>query len=250
MQNIICHQLLLVRTTQTKMFKLVVLCAFLAAVVAEPSATFVAPLAYSANFIAPATTTITNQASSVIHPLPNQIYSRFYQIPYSPVAHFIKKRSPGFLNTFIAPSSYIAHTPLATTYAAAPLATTYAGAHLATTYSAPIYTTAAHFVKKRSAPLIVPSTYIAPSYSTPLVTSTYTAAAPILSTPYFTSAPFAYTHLIKKRSAPLLLTSYAAPAAYSHQSRIDVKSSPAAITSFAYSAPLSYASPVAFSHVF
>lgn len=247
MQNIAGHQLILVRTTQTKMFKLVVLCAFLAAAVAEPG-TFISPLAYSSSFIAPATTTITNQASSVIHPSP-LLYPRFYDLPYSPVAHLIKKRSLGIFNPFIAPSTYIAPAPLATTYAAAPLATTYAGAHLATTYAAPIYPAAAHLIKKRSAPLL-PTTYVAPYYSSPLLTPTYTAAAPIYSTPYITSAPLTYTHLIKKRSAPLFYAGYTAPAAVSHQSRVDIKSSPATITSYSYPAAVSYASPLAFSHVF
>ncbi|CAH2240315.1 jg25859 [Pararge aegeria aegeria] len=243
MQNSIWHQSFPIRTTQTKMFKLVVLCAFLAAAVAEPSGLF-APLAYSTSFLAPARTTITNQASSVIHPSPFA-----YSAPWAynaPLGHLIKKRSPSVVSSYIAPSTYIAHSPIATTYAASPFAYT-SYSPLATTYGAPIYTTAAHFIKKRSALFYGPTTYVAPSaYHAPLLTPTYTA--PIYSTPYVSSAPITYTHLIKKRSAPFALTAYAAPAAFSHQSRVDIKSSPAVAT-YSYSSPITYASPYGFTRL-
>ncbi|XP_023936781.1 pupal cuticle protein G1A [Bicyclus anynana] len=224
------------------MFKLVVLCAFLAAAVAEPGA-FFAPLAYS-TVLSPARTTITNQASSVIHPSP------YYTAPWAyttPLAHLIKKRSLA-VSSYFAPSTYIAHAPIASTYAASPLAYT-SYSPLATTYGAPIYSTAAHFIKKRSAPLIVPSTYVAPSFyhSTPLLTSTY--SAPFYTTPYVSHSPIAYTHLIKKRSAPLALATYAAPAAFSHQSRLDIKTAPAVAT-YSYSSPITYASPFGFTHLY
>ncbi|XP_050352104.1 cuticle protein 38-like [Nymphalis io] len=234
------------------MFKLVVLCAFLAAAVGEPSVVF-SPLAYSRSYISPATTTITNQASSVIHPSP-----AFYSAPWAysaPVAHLIKKRSPGFIR-YNAPSSYIAPTSFLTSYAAAPLATTYsytAAAPFTTTYSAPIYSPVAHLIKKRSAGLILPTSYIAPTYAaaTPLVASTYIAHRPILSTPFVSATPITYSHLIKKRSVLLDFPSYSAPASFSHQSRVDIKSSPAITYSYSspalYSSPAVYASPAVYS---
>lgn len=219
------------------MFKLVVLCAFLAAVVAEPSGLF-APLAYSTSVISPASTTITRQASSVIHPTPV-----VYSAPWSYNAHFahlIKKRS------VFAPASYIAPASFVTSYAAAPLATSYTyspALPLTTTYSAPIYSATAHFIKKRSA-VLLPSTYVAPRYTvaTSYVPTTYAAPAHIFSTPFVSSAPIAYSHLIKKRSAPLAITTYSAPAAFSQQSRIDIQSSPA-FASYSYPLPLAYSSP-------
>ncbi|XP_026486960.2 cuticle protein LPCP-23-like [Vanessa tameamea] len=230
------------------MFKLVVLCAFLAAAVGEPSGLF-SPLAYSRSFILPATTTITNQASSVIHPSP-----ALYSAPWAystPLAHFIKKRSAGFISSYHAPS-YIAPTPFLASYAAAPLPTTYsyaAVAPLTTTYSSPIYSTAAHLIKKRSAGLILPTTYFAPTYAaaTPLVSSTYTARAPVFSTPFVSATPITYSHLIKKRSVALNFPAYSAPASYSHQSRVDIKSSPA-ITSYSYSSPAAYSIPTLYSN--
>ncbi|XP_045450838.1 uncharacterized protein LOC123659692 [Melitaea cinxia] len=225
------------------MFKLVVLCAFLAAAVAEPSGLF-APLAYSTSVISPASTTITRQASSVIHPSPV-----IYSAPWSYNAHFahlIKKRS------VLAPASYIAPASFVTSYAAGPLSTSYTyspytyspALPLTTTYSAPIYSATAHFIKKRSA-VILPSTYVAPRYTvaTSYVPTTYAAPAHIFSTPFVSSAPIAYSHLIKKRSAPFAITTYSAPAAFSHQSRIDIKSSPA-FASYSYPLPLAYSGPV------
>ncbi|CAH2091207.1 unnamed protein product [Euphydryas editha] len=222
------------------MFKLVVLCAFLAAAVAEPSA-LIAPLTYSTSVISPASTTITRQASSVIHPSPV-----LYSAPWAYNAHLphlIKKRS------YVAPASYIAPASFVTSYASAPFATSYTyspALQLTTTYSAPIYSAATHFIKKRSA-VIFPSTYLAPRYTvaTSYVPRTYAAHAPIFSTPFVSATPIAYSHFIKKRSAPLAIATYSAPGSYSHQSRIDIQSSPA-IASYSYPLPLSYSGPFYF----
>ncbi|XP_013140067.1 PREDICTED: uncharacterized protein LOC106104536 [Papilio polytes] len=220
------YQLSLSRTTQTTMFKLVVLCTLLAAAAAKPDLLF--PTAYTTTLVEPAKTTISQQASSVIHPSP-----LFYSAGY-PFAHFIKKRSPGFF----APTTYIASAPLATTYSyptsfvhttpvvhsssvfttahlikkrsaallAAPVLahnTYLASTPVATTYSAsyinevplvhtPLsYVTPAHFIKKRSAPLI--TSYIAPTtYASSWYPGTYAAAAPLISTPYISTYPFGY----------------------------------------------------------
>lgn len=187
--------------TDHKMFKLVVLCAFLAAAVAEPSA-FLAPITYS-SVLSPARAVYTNQASSVIHPSP-LVYSTPWLHSYPSYTHLIKKRSVALapISSYIAPSTYFAHAPFTTAYAAPSLAyTSYPS--LATTYGAPIYSTAAHLIKKRSAPLIVPSTYTIPTIyrtPTPLYASTYAAAAPIYSysSPYLSAAPLSYAQWIKK----------------------------------------------------
>lgn len=158
------------------MFKFVVLCAFVAAAIAEPEPSSLiapyVPLTYTSSIVAPATTTITKTASSVVHP--SYYYPGYaaYSSPYYP--HFIKKRSAplAYASSYIAPSTYYASLPYAApaypAYSAysAPLlhSTPYISAHLP--YSAP-----AHFIKKRSAPLL-PSTYIAPT------TYTYAASAP------------------------------------------------------------------------
>ncbi|XP_041968421.1 cuticle protein 16.5-like [Aricia agestis] len=233
------------------MFNLVVLCTLVAAAAAGG----IVPLTYSAALF-PATTTISRQASSVIHPTPLISTPLVYSSPL--YAHLIKKRSAVFAPSFIAPSTYITRAPLVTGYAA-PLATTYSvAAPLTTAIASPFY--GAHFIKKRS----VAAVYAAPaavshqsrvdikstpavaytSYSAPL---TY-AAAPVFSTPivsaarFVSAAPIAYSHLIKKRS--LAVTAYVAPSAVSHQSRVDFKSNPAIETTYtSYAAPLTYAAP-------
>ncbi|XP_026499193.1 cuticle protein 38-like [Vanessa tameamea] len=243
------------------MFKFAVLCAFLAAATAEPSA-ILSPLGYSANIVAPATTVVSSYPNNLFYSSPYYSSAPLaYSTPLS-YSHLIKKRSA---LSYIAPSAYIASAPFAaptyaaaapltTTYAAAaPLATTYTTAgHLATTYSSPFYVGGAHLIKKRSAPFIAPSTYVA---STPYAAATsyfaypYAAAGPYVSTPLISSAPLAYnTHFIKKRSAGL---AYAAPASYSHTSRFDFQAASPAITytSYAGPAPLSYAQSFALPHL-
>ncbi|XP_064292278.1 uncharacterized protein LOC128673255 [Plodia interpunctella] len=238
------------RTTYSTMFKLVVLCAFLAVGAAEPEpepkpGTFIAApfQTYAATAVlSPSTTTITKQASSVVHPSPYYVSS---PLVYS---HFIKKRSPSpGAFSYIAPSAYSVPT-----YGAYPLP--YAGAYAAPLYnSAPILPAAAalpyattHLIKKRSAPLF-PSSYIAPaSYAatTPYLASTYSApvyTAPVLSQPII-SQPLLSTHFIKKRSAPIFpaVSTYLAPSSYSHQSRIDLQSAGPLYTYPAYSQPIAY----------
>ncbi|XP_072947863.1 uncharacterized protein [Epargyreus clarus] len=201
------------------MYKLVVL-SFLAVAVAEPGA-LLTPYAFSSTLVSPATTTITKQASSVVHPSPF-----FYQAPLA-YTHFIKKRSVA-LSPYFAPTTYIS-SPLATTYSAPWI---HASSILPTTHlGTPLAYTTAHLIKKRSAPFVYPATYIAPTTytTTPLVASTY-AAAPIFRTPLIAS-PFNYAHLIKKRSA---VTAYVAPASYSSQSRIDYHGAPVVSTYASY----------------
>ncbi|XP_050352099.1 pupal cuticle protein G1A-like [Nymphalis io] len=257
------------------MFKLAVLCAFLAAATAEPSA-IISPLGYSANIVAPAATVVSSHPSNLFYSSPYYSSAPLaYTAPWS-YSHLIKKRSAPFaLNSYITPSAYIASAPLATTYAAAPLTTTYAAAapltttytaaaplattyttagHLATTYSSPFYGTAAHLIKKRSAPFFVPSTYVASTpyaAATPYFTSPYAAAGPYVSAPLISSAPLAYnTHFIKKRSA--VLAPYVAPTSYSHTSRLDFQAASPAITysSYAGATPLAYARPIAYPHLY
>ncbi|XP_038223527.1 pupal cuticle protein G1A-like [Zerene cesonia] len=237
------------RTTQTKMFKLVVFSALFAAAVASPGLIAGVPFAYTSTVISPATTTISRQASSVIHPSP--LYSSGYTYSAIPAyAHLIKKRSaPLALSTYIAPSAYVARAPLVSAYAA-PIATTYSSYATPLIHTSPIYT-AAHLIKKRSAPLavssiIAPSTYVARA---PFVT-TYTAAAPLTTTyaaapiatsyatPLIHTSPiYASAHLIKKRSVPLAVTSYIAPTTYVARQPF--------VTTYAAAAPLttSYAFP-------
>ncbi|CAH4028680.1 cuticle protein 38-like [Pieris brassicae] len=197
------------------MFKFVAVVAFLAVAAASPDPALIsaAPLAYSAGF-GPAVTAYSAAShiynpSPVVYSSPALAYSGNYGY-----AHYIKKRSAPLI------SSYFASGPLATTYAAGPFAATYAGAPLATTYASaplastyttygssllhasPVYTSP-HYIKKRSAPLLLPSaSYIAPAAysSSPLVStySAYSAAAPIYSSPYYSTSPLAYTQFIKK----------------------------------------------------
>ncbi|CAH4028677.1 uncharacterized protein LOC123709738 [Pieris brassicae] len=191
------------------MFKFVAVVAFLAVAAASPDPAIIStgPLAYSTGFAPGLTTYSASQfynPAPVVYSSPALAYSGNYGYP-----HFIKKRS--LVSSYIAsaPLAYAA-APFGTTYGAAPLGATYAAASLAspyaTTYSAPlihsspVYTT--HLIKKRSAPLIVPSaSYIAPG-AYPAY-SAYSAAAPIYSSPYYSSSyysgsPFAYTQFIKK----------------------------------------------------
>lgn len=217
------------------MFKFVVLCAFVAASFADPEPGALiapyAPLAYASSYIAPAATTITSSASSVLH-APYSYYPG-YSAPYYP--HFIKKRSAplAYASSYITPSTYYASAPLIAPAYSAPLLNRapYLAAPLA--YSAP-----AHFIKKRSAPLL-PSTYITPttySYaaSAPLLTSTYTAGAPIYPSSPLIASPFGYSHFIKKRSvAPLLPSTYIAPTTYSYSANAPLYPS-------SYAAPASY----------
>ncbi|KAM3966313.1 uncharacterized protein ACR2FA_012618 [Aphomia sociella] len=224
------------------MYKLVVLSAFLALAVAEPKpgAIFAAaPYTTYGGVVVPATTTITKQASSVLHPSPY-----FYNSPIA-LTHYIKKRSaPLTPLSYIAPS-YLASAPFATTYGTSFLQR---APVFSSSYAAPLpYVAGTHFIKKRSAPLL-PTTYIAPTTyaaTTPLLASTYTAASPLISTPLISSTPIIshpLTHFIKKRSPPFIGL---APTSYSHQSRIDLHSGPLVHTPFTYSLP---ASPIAYSH--
>lgn len=219
------------------MLKLVVLCAVVATVVAEPGALlaspFIAPFTYS-SVVAPATTTITKQASSVVHPSPYH-----YSTPLT-YTHFIKKRSAplSLATSYYAPSTYIASTPYLTPGYTAPL--------LHSTYVIPApltYTNALHLIKKRSVGYALPSTYITPTtYAAAPLLTTYTGAH-IPATPIVSTTPIIYQHLIKKRSAPLIARAYIAPTSYSTQSRVDIHSSPL-LTSYSYAAPLTYSSPL------
>ncbi|KAM3966391.1 uncharacterized protein ACR2FA_012698 [Aphomia sociella] len=180
------------------MYKLVVLSAFLALAVAEPEpGTFFAAAPYTTygGVVVPATTTITKQASSVLHPSPY-----FYNSPVA-LTHYIKKRSaPLTPLSYIAPS-YLASAPLAATYSAPYIQ----GAPIVSSpFAAPLpYVAGTHFIKKRSAPFL-PTTYYAPTTyaaATPLLGTTYTGASPLYSTPLISSAPYiqnSFTHFIKK----------------------------------------------------
>ncbi|GBP35112.1 hypothetical protein EVAR_28311_1 [Eumeta japonica] len=215
------------------MYTLVVLLSALAAAAAKPGAV-IAPLAYSHSVIAPVSTTITRQASSIVHPSPV-----VYSTPLA-YAHLIKKRSAILapVSTYIAPTAYAASlvTPTYTT-------SLVHGAPIV--HTAPVAYTAAHLIKKRSAPLTTLSTYIAPTayaaYPTTIATAPVVHSAPIVAT-----APVAYaSHFIKKRSADVAVL---APTSVSHQSRVDLHSTPAVVTTFA--SPLTYSAPIAYSHVF
>ncbi|CAH1638741.1 unnamed protein product [Spodoptera littoralis] len=231
------------------MFKLVVLCAFFAAAAAEPGALIAAPITQYTTYLAPGSTTIAKQDSTVIHPSP-----LFYQAPLA-YTHFIKKRSAQFPLAYASPAAYYPANYYAATTYKLPLvqAPSILPAPIASVPAVP----AVHLIKKRSAPLF-PTTYYAPTTyaaTTPLLASTYTATAPVLAqapvlahTPVI-SQPLAYAHLIKKRSAGLLNT-YIAPAAYSHQSRVDLQTSHIPYSSFAYSAPIAYSAPLAVSHLY
>ncbi|XP_072947551.1 uncharacterized protein [Epargyreus clarus] len=209
------------------MFKLVVLCACLAAAAAEPNqlaslaytSSAIAPLAYSGAY-APAATYIS-PASSIFQPA-------VYSTPYG-YSHLIKKRSAPFAyNGYIAPTTY-----LASTYAAPYAPYLSSGAILPSASIA--YSTPAHFIKKRSAPIA----YVQRSYSAPISYVPTTYSAPLYTTPYLSTANLAYpAHYIKKRSVAL---AYAAPAAFSHQSRIDYNAySTPALSAYASIGPLNY----------
>ncbi|CAH2091156.1 unnamed protein product [Euphydryas editha] len=141
------------------MFKLTILCAFLAAASATPC--FIAPLSYSSNILAPATTALSSYPRSVVYSSPyisSESYAYSSPLGYS---HFIKKRSaPVAVSSYITPSAYFA--PAA--YASAPLAT-----------------------------------YTAAPYGRPFFSSTYTVPASHISTPVISSSPFFYNaQYIKK----------------------------------------------------
>lgn len=223
------------------MFKLVILCIFVAAAAAKPGVQILEPITHY-SYLTPASTIISKQDSSVIHPSP-----LFYQAPYNyGYAHLIKKRSPQIPLTYTSPSVYYPNyyptynTPLiySSPIQAAPIAAVQPAVHL---------------IKKRSADLI-PSTYYAPnvytsSYSSPLLPSTYTANIPIYRHASLIPQPLSYAHLIKKRSAPLL-TTYVAPTSYSHESRFDLKSTHYPYNTITYTSPISYSAPLAYSHLY
>lgn len=187
-----------IRTAISKMFKFVVVLAFVAAAVAEPepgvllSAPYVQPYAAYSTVVSPASTSISSQSSSVIHPSP---------ITYSsPLAfsHFIKKRSadPQFLTTTYGFPYNYQYTP-----SAAVISTP-------TVYRTPIASlpVAAHLIKKRQVPLlttpyIAPTTYFGNPAVSPVISTPY-LQTPYLQTPYYgAELPLVSTHLIKKRSA-------------------------------------------------
>ncbi|VVD01327.1 unnamed protein product [Leptidea sinapis] len=191
------HQSFFIRATQTKMFKLVVLSALFAAVVATPDIL----LTYKSTVIKPATTTISKQASSVIHPSP-AFYSPLVYSAIPEYAHLIKKRSVPVVS-FVAPSSYVAPAQL-TTYAAAPILSTHLASPI-TTYSSPFFSTSpiystAHLIKKRSASFLVPSTYTAPTfYSARSYLPTYTYGTHEIARHIVPSTSVVYgAHFIKK----------------------------------------------------
>ncbi|XP_049874011.1 uncharacterized protein LOC126372347 [Pectinophora gossypiella] len=270
------------------MMKLVVLCLVLAAVRAEPgallAAPLVAPLTYSAAVVAPATTSISQQSSSVVHPSPyyynagyfphfikkrsapsltsrffgtvprlvTSFLPRFYSSPISYARpHYIKKRSV----SFALPAAYSTpYQPLLPIAYAKPIA-----ALPVSPIVAPVPLTYSHFIKKRSAPLLAPRQYIRPATLTQRTSIDVTHTRPIYKS-YPAPAPYPYSpfgfphfgfpHFIKKRSAPLLPTAaYIAPAATSYQTRADVRLSAPLITS--YTNPLFYSSPFTpISHIY
>ncbi|CAH0729742.1 unnamed protein product, partial [Brenthis ino] len=233
------------------MFKFVALCCFLAAASATPG--LIAPVTYSSNVLAPAPAVYSSYPSNGLWSSP-LISSA--PLVYSGFPHYIKKRSVGF-GSYFAPSSYIASGPYAyNAYTAtAPLVSTYSAAAPLATYSSPVYTTAAHLIKKRSAPFYLPSSYVASAPYTaaaPFVASSYAAASPIA--PVWSSSLYpaaSYAHFIKKRSVALPL-SYTAPSSFSHTSRFDYHAASPAVTTYASYpgvAPLAYSSPVAIQHL-
>ncbi|XP_072947563.1 uncharacterized protein [Epargyreus clarus] len=210
------------------MFKLVVLCAFLAAATAEPGVALTSvPVTYSTAGVSPLTTTYSyiNPAASVYQPA---LYSAPYGLP-----HFIKKRAvPWTYSSYVAPTTYFS-SPLATTYSAPYVS---AAPYL---HSGPVtYTTAAHLIKKRAA--VFPTTYVAPTtYATsPFLASTY-STAPVYTTSYVSAAPIYTPHFIKKRAVPVAVSSYVAPTAYSTQTRVDYTAP--LVHSYAGVAPIGYA---------
>lgn len=215
------------------MFKLLVVCAFIAAAAAKPGVLLSSPISPLTSIVSPEVTTYSNQVGGVVHPSPI-----FYTSPW---AHYIKKRSVQLPISYIAPNTYLTSTPLA-----------------ATTYTAPFYhtlpLTTTHLIKKRSAPLLS-TTYVAPtafSAAATFVPSTYTATGSVITTPYLTSSPLISqpltysTHFIKKRSASAQ-TAFLTPTSFSHQSRIDLSGYPYVSR---YGSPLVYStSGGAFTHV-
>ncbi|KAI5645524.1 hypothetical protein NE865_02611 [Phthorimaea operculella] len=211
------------------MLKFVALCALLAAAVADPKAD-PEPGAYIAS----------------------PYYAGYpgYSSPFYP--HFIKKRSAQFYAPgaypYAYPSFYSA--PVVTSSYSAPIV------HSAPVLSTPVaYSAPAHFIKKRSAPLLAApaaATYIAPTtYPAAALPASYSysyGAAPYLASPYYTS-PFGYSHFIKKRSAPLLPYSagYIAPAAtsYSYSASAPIVTSTYAAAPY-YAASPYYAAPYAY----
>ncbi|OWR48483.1 cuticular protein hypothetical 12 precursor [Danaus plexippus plexippus] len=229
------------------MFKLIVLCAFLAAAVADPDPAFFPAPAYAPGIISPAARIFP--ASSYVYQSPLISAPLAYSSPLS-YAHLIKKRSAplvlrpySFPSSYIAPGTYSYSSPIVSTYSAAAPLVPAIGSGL-------VYSSGGHFIKKRSVPLyssayLAPSSYISSlNYATPLIASSY--SAPVLSTPLISSAPVSYaTHLIKKRSAPLAIPAYSAPGSYSHESRFEYKATgPVTTTYTSYAAPLSYSRPV------
>ncbi|OWR48481.1 cuticular protein hypothetical 12 precursor [Danaus plexippus plexippus] len=232
------------------MFKLVVLCAFLAAAVADPDPAFFPAPAYAPGIISPAARIFP--ASSYVYQSPLISAPLAYSSPLG-YAHLIKKRSAplvlspySFPSSYIAPGSYSYSSPIVSTYsAAAPLAPAIG--------SGLVYSSGAHLIKKRYATLPVssyttPFTYIAPR--------TYSSSRPLLSaaaipSPLIPSIPYSYsTHFIKKRSAPLTIANYGTPGSYSQQSRVDIQSSVPLTAYTSYSAPLAYSGPIAYTHLY
>ncbi|CAG9561206.1 unnamed protein product [Danaus chrysippus] len=232
------------------MFKLVVLCAFVAAAVADPDPQLFAAPALAPGIIAPAARYFP--ASSYLYQSPLISAPLSYSAPLG-YAHLIKKRSAplvlnpySFPSSYIAPGSYAYSSPIVSSYSAAAPLVPAIGSRL-------VYSTGAHLIKKRYATLPVssyttPFTYIAPttySSSRPLV------SAAAISSPLISSVPYSYsTHYIKKRSAPLAIAAYAAPGAYSHQSRVDIQSSGPVTAYTSYSSPLVYSRPIAYTHLY
>lgn len=228
------------------MFKLVLLCAFLAVAAANPGALFAAPITQYSTILSPASTSISKYDTSVIHPTP----INYYTTPLA-YAHLIKKRSPQLPlayyapSTYVGPTTYIAPNPYVGT---APLVS---GASILPATAS--FSPALHLIKKRSAPLLSTSYFTPQVYtaaSSPILATSYTsAAAPWISSSHLIPSNLGYTHFIKKRSAALL-NSYIAPAAYSHQSRFDLQTSHTPLTSIAYSTPFAYANNLAYSNVY
>ncbi|CAG9561203.1 unnamed protein product [Danaus chrysippus] len=185
------------------MFKIVVLSAILAAAVADPEPSLLAAPAYIPGIISSAARILPPSSYVYQSPLISAPLSYSASLGY---AHLIKKRSAplvlslnSFPSSYIAPGSYAYSSPIVSSYSAAAPLVPAIGSGL-------VYSSGAHFIKKRSAPLyssayIAPSSYISPlNYATPFVASTY--SAPVFSNPLTSSAPFSYpTHLIKKRSS-------------------------------------------------
>ncbi|KPJ04152.1 hypothetical protein RR46_07911 [Papilio xuthus] len=171
------------------MFKFV-LCALFAAAVAEPQF-FYTP--YSESYIAPATTTVTKHASSVVT---SPYYSTYgYEVP-----HFIKKREAQFLPSAVLPTSYVSN--WATPY-------NYLNSNAYLPYASVLN---AHLIKKRSAGLISHGSYITP-YSSYIAPGALTYSSGLYHGNPLYSSYIAPAHLIKKRSAQWSTPYLAAPIA-------------------------------------